>query len=45
MAALKQATGAWKAKNHPELKAGASAYVKKLRQESELRFKKQTSRG
>lgn len=39
--ALHQATGAWKDKDHPELKAGAAAWVKKLRRESETRFKKQ----
>jgi Arc/MetJ-type ribon-helix-helix transcriptional regulator len=39
--ALQQAAGAWKDKDHPELKAGAAAWVRKLRRESESRFKKQ----
>ena len=39
--ALRQAVGTWKDKDHPELKSGSSAWVRKLRQESEARFKKQ----
>ena len=39
--ALRQAAGAWKDKDHPELKAGAAAWVRKQRRESEARFKKQ----
>jgi len=39
--ALQQAAGAWKDKDHPELKDGSAAWVRKLRQESETRFKKQ----
>jgi hypothetical protein len=39
--ALRQAAGAWKDKDHPELKVGAAAWVKKLRRESEARFEKQ----
>lgn len=39
--ALLQAAGAWKDKDHPELKAGAAAWTKNLRRESEARFKKQ----
>jgi Arc/MetJ-type ribon-helix-helix transcriptional regulator len=39
--ALRQAAGAWKDKDHPELKRGATAWVRKLRRESEVRFKKQ----
>src|SRR5262245_4573067 len=39
--ALRQAAGAWKDKDHPELKQGAAAWVKKLRRESEVRFNKQ----
>jgi metal-responsive CopG/Arc/MetJ family transcriptional regulator len=39
--ALRQAVGSWKDKDHPELKAGAVAWVRKLRRESEPRFKKQ----
>lgn len=40
-AALREAGGAWKDNDHPELKAGAGAWVRKLRRESEARFKKQ----
>ncbi len=39
--ALHQAAGAWKDKDHPELKTGASAWVRKLRRDSETRFQKQ----
>ncbi len=39
--ALLAAAGSWKDKDHPELNAGAAAWVKKLRRESETRFKKQ----
>ena len=39
--ALHAAAGSWKDKDHPELKAGAAAWVKKLRRESETRFNKQ----
>jgi Arc/MetJ-type ribon-helix-helix transcriptional regulator len=39
--ALREAAGAWKDKDHPELKAGSAAWVKKLRRESEMRFKRQ----
>ena len=39
--ALRHAVGSWKDKDHPELKAGAAAWVRKLRRESEARFKKQ----
>jgi Arc/MetJ-type ribon-helix-helix transcriptional regulator len=39
--ALREAAGAWKDKDHPELKRGAAAWVRKLRRESEGRFKKQ----
>ena len=39
--AFHQTAGAWKDKDHPELKAGAAAWVKELRRESETRFKKQ----
>jgi len=42
VAALKAAAGAWKDKDHPELKQGSAKWVRKLRQESELRFKKVT---
>lgn len=42
--ALEEAAGAWKDKDHPELKQGAANWVKKLRRESERRFQKVTSR-
>jgi len=42
--ALKAAAGAWKDKDHPELKQGAAKWVQKLRQENERRFKKVTAR-
>ena len=42
--ALDEAVGAWKDKDHPELKQGAAKWVKKLRSESEGRFKKVTAR-
>jgi len=34
----------WKDKDHPELKQGSAKWVRKLRQESEQRFKKITDR-
>jgi Arc/MetJ-type ribon-helix-helix transcriptional regulator len=37
--ALKSAAGAWKDKDHPELKQGSAVWVRKLRQESERRLK------
>ncbi len=40
-AALKAAAGAWSKADHPELKNGVEAYVRGLRRESEVRFKKQ----
>jgi metal-responsive CopG/Arc/MetJ family transcriptional regulator len=45
MAALDHAAGAWMKEDHPELKRGAIAYVRKLRRESERRFKKQVTRN
>ena len=39
--ALRQAVGVWKDEDHPELKDGSYAWVRKIRQESEERFKKQ----
>jgi len=42
--ALKAAAGAWKDKDHPELKQGAAKWVRKLRQETERRFKRATAR-
>lgn len=44
VAALKAAAGAWKDKDHPELKQGAAKWVQKLRHENERRFKKVTAR-
>jgi len=40
IAALKAAAGAWKDKDHPELKQGSAQWVRKLRHESEKRFQK-----
>ena len=34
----------WKDKDHPELKQGAAKWVRKLRRETEQRFKKVTAR-
>ena len=45
LAALKAATGSWKLSDHPELKAGAVAYQRKLRAESDRRLKKLTARA
>jgi len=42
--ALDDVAGAWKDKDHPELRQGASKWVKKLRQESEGRFRRVTAR-
>jgi Arc/MetJ-type ribon-helix-helix transcriptional regulator len=42
--ALKAAAGAWKDKDHPELRQGSAGWVRKLRQESERRFQKVTAR-
>jgi len=36
--ALEKLAGAWKEKDHPELKAGAARWVKNLRKESERRL-------
>jgi len=44
IAALKAAAGAWQDKDHPELKQGSAQWVRKLRQESERRLQKATSR-
>ena len=38
--ALEAVTGAWKDKDHPELKQGAAKWVRKIRQETERRFQK-----
>ena len=42
--ALESLAGAWKDKDHPELKEGAAKWVKKLRQEYDERFEKVTRR-
>jgi hypothetical protein len=42
--ALDDVAGAWKDKDHPELRQGASKWVKRLRQESERRFRRVTAR-
>jgi metal-responsive CopG/Arc/MetJ family transcriptional regulator len=42
--ALEGAAGAWKDKDHPELKAGAAHWVKELRKESERRLHKTADR-
>ncbi len=44
IAALKDAAGAWKDKDHSQLKQGSAKWVKNLRQENEQRFKKVTAR-
>ena len=38
--AIEAATGAWKDKDHPELKQGAAKYISKLRRQDEKRFEK-----
>ena len=43
--ALEQAVGAWKIKDHPELKGGSAAWVRKLRRESEKRFRRVARRA
>lgn len=42
--ALEGAAGAWKDKNHPELRGGAAQWVRQLRKESEQRLHKTASR-
>ena len=42
--ALEDASGAWKDKDHPELKGGAARYVEKIRKEEEKRFDRVTKR-
>jgi metal-responsive CopG/Arc/MetJ family transcriptional regulator len=42
--ALETVVGAWKDKDHPELKQGAAKWVKKTRQETERRFQRVTAR-
>jgi Arc/MetJ-type ribon-helix-helix transcriptional regulator len=40
IAALKAAAGAWKDRDHPELKEGPNKWVRKLRQEGERRLRR-----
>ena len=42
--ALEAAAGAWKDKDHPELKQGAAKWVKKLRREYDQRSENLTAR-
>ena len=42
--ALENIAGAWKDKDHPELKGGAARWVKELRKESEQRLHRTLSR-
>ena len=42
--ALEAMAGAWKDEDHPELKAGAASWVKKLRRENERRLQKTAGR-
>ena len=42
--ALERAAGAWKDKDHPELRAGAAAWVRKLRREDDQRLQKRAKR-
>jgi hypothetical protein len=37
--ALRKSAGAWKDKDHPELKHGSAAWVNRMRAESEERFR------
>ena len=38
--ALEKTAGSWSDKDHPELRSGASGWVRKLRQENERRLRK-----
>ena len=42
--ALENIAGAWKDKDHPELKGGSARWVKELRKESEQRLQRTVSR-
>lgn len=42
--ALKEASGARKDRDHPELKGGAAKYIEKIRKEDEKRFERITKR-
>ena len=41
--AIEAAAGAWKDKDHPELKQGAAKYISKIRRQDEKRFRKITA--
>jgi len=41
---LEEASGAWKDKDHPDLKGSAAEYVEKIREEDERRFERITER-
>ena len=43
--ALEAAAGAWKDKDHPELKGGAAKYISKMRKLDEKRFQKLIARS
>ena len=43
--ALEKAAGAWKDRNHPELKGGARSWVSRMRNESEARLDRVRRRG
>lgn len=43
--ALVATAGAWKDRDHPELNAGTAEWVRKMRQESEERFRKRRRPG
>jgi hypothetical protein len=40
-AAVRHTAGSWKDRDHPEFKNGTRTWIKRLRRESEVRFKKQ----
>ena len=42
--ALERAAGAWKDKDHPELKHGAAKWVEKMRRQDEKRFTRLSKR-
>jgi hypothetical protein len=42
--AIEAATGAWKDKDHPELKQGSARHIAKLRRQDEKRLQKLTAR-
>jgi hypothetical protein len=44
LSALEGATGAWKDKDHPELKEGSAKWIESMRQEGEKRLQKVTKR-